>query len=93
MVHMGLCSDNEEAIRCVAQADNLYGDTTWVPLDKVRKAIRVCGSEKILFGSDAPIDGAKSYAFYQDMLRIYQQTPDRDWENVFYRNAQALFGL
>lgn len=93
MVHMGLCSDNEEAIRCVAQADNLYGDTTWVPLDKVRKAMKVCGSGKLLFGSDAPIDGDKSYAFYEELLRLYRETPDRDWDNVFYRNAQSLFDL
>ena len=93
MVHMGLCSDNEEAIRCVAQADNLFGDTTWVPLDKVRKAIQVCGSGKMLFGSDAPIDGDRSYAFYGEMLRLYRETPDRDWENLFYKNAAGLFGL
>lgn len=93
MVHMGLCSDNEEAIRCVAQADNLYGDTTWVPLDKVRKALRVCGSGKMLFGSDAPIDGDKSYVFYREMLALYRRAPDRDWENLFHKNAESLFGL
>lgn len=93
MVHMGLCSDNEEAIRCVAQADNLYGDTTWVPLEKVRKALDLCGSGKMLFGSDAPIDGDKSYAFYQEMLALYRRAPDRDWDNLFYKNAESLFGL
>lgn len=93
MVHMGLCSDNEEAIRCVAQADNLYGDTTWVPLEKVRKAMAVCGSGKMLFGSDAPIDGDKSYAFYEEMLRLYRETPDEDWDKLFYKNARGLFEL
>lgn len=93
MVHMGLCSDHEDAIRCVAQADNLFGDTTWVALEQVRKAMRICGSEKMLFGSDAPIDGEKSYAFYQELFRLYSEEPNKDWENLFYRNAKSLFHI
>lgn len=89
MVHMGLGSDNESAIRCLPQADNLFGDTTWVPLDKVQKTMELCGSGKMLFGSDAPIDGDKSYVFYEEMLRMR----GNDWENVLHRNAERLFGI
>ena len=93
MVHMGLFTDNEQAIQCLGRADNLYGDTTWVPLPKVEKAMLRCGSRKILFGSDAPIDGEKSYDFYADLLKIYRETPSEDWERVMHRNAEELFGL
>lgn len=93
MVHMGLGSDNSEAIDCLRLADNLYGDTTWVPYEKVCRAIKVCGREKLLFGSDAPIDGKQSYAFYQRMLRQYRRDPDGVWGDLMQRNAQRLFAL
>jgi predicted TIM-barrel fold metal-dependent hydrolase len=93
MVHLGLCSDNEVAITCLAQADNLYGDTTWVPIEKVRKAMKLCGSEKLLFGSDAPIDAEKSYDFYRPMLRSYRLCPWGAWADVMHRNARRLFDL
>ncbi|HPT79311.1 MAG TPA: TatD family hydrolase [Candidatus Atribacteria bacterium] len=92
MVHMGLCSDNEEAIECLGQADNLIGDTTWVHFDKVLKAVEICGPEKMIFGTDAPIDGARSYAFYEQLLRAYQDDPAK-WEHVMYKNAARLFGI
>lgn len=93
MVHMGLCSDNEEAIACLSQADNLFGDTTWVPLNKVHLAIQRCGAEKMLFGSDAPIDGERSYAFYVELLELYRQEGGEIWERVMHKNAEELFGL
>ncbi len=93
MVHMGLCSDNEDAIRCLSQADNLFGDTTWVPLDKVRKAMRICGASKMLFGSDAPIDGDRSYAFYAELLCQYHSEGGEVWERLMHRNAEELFGI
>jgi uncharacterized protein len=93
MVHMGLNTDHELAIECLTQADNLFGDTTWVPMDKVLKAIAVCGSEKMLFGSDAPIDGNRSYVFYEAFLSHYKENPNKEWDNLMYRNAKRIFGI
>ncbi len=93
MVHMGLCSDNELAVECLAKADNLIGDTTWVPYDKVQKAIRICGSEKMIFGSDAPIDGERSYSFYKTMMDEYKEKPTKELENLMHGNAIRIFGL
>jgi len=93
MVHMGLGSDNADGIACVAQAENLYGDTTWVPFENVCRAIRVCGAEKILFGSDAPIDGSKSYDYYKKMLRRARLLPLGVWRKVMYQNALIRFKL
>lgn len=93
MVHMELGTDHEDAINCVSRADNLYGDTTWVTADKVNRAMQICGSEKILFGSDAPIDADHNYPFYSQLLSSYRREPDGSWADVMYRNAQRLFGL
>ena len=61
MAHMGLGTNNEEAIELLASLPNLYGDTAWVPMEGTIKAIEVAGSHKMLFGSDSPIDGVDTY--------------------------------
>lgn len=38
MVHMGLGSDNKEALALLGQQENLYGDTTWVPMETTMEA-------------------------------------------------------
>ncbi len=62
-VHMDLDSDSKEAIDCISRLPNLYGDTTWVSVKTTLRAIEKCGSEKILFGTDNPIDG-KDHMLY-----------------------------
>lgn len=89
MVHMGLCSDNSEAIFALGEADNLYGDTTWVPYEKTVEAIEKHGSGRMLFGSDAPIDGERSYDYYKRYLT--EKTDFRD--ALVYGNASELFGI
>lgn len=93
MVHMGLQTDNEAAIRCLRQSDNLFGDTTWVPYEKTRKALEILGGTKMVFGSDAPIDGDRSYTLYQEYLQDYVQHPTALLDRLMYRNARELFGL
>ncbi len=93
MVHMELGTDHEDAIRSLTKADNLYGDTTWVDEGSVLRAMEICGSTKLLFGSDAPIDGEESYRFYAPLLGRYRKAPDGVWADVLYKNAQRLFGI
>ncbi len=77
MVHMGLGSDNKEALELLGKADNLYGDTAWVPVETTIEAVRRYGSSKMMFGSDAPIDGVDTYrcnprgerSMYQDYFK------------------------
>lgn len=94
MVHMGLGTDNEEAIDLISKLPNLYGDTTWVSLEKTIKAIKICGSDKILFGSDNPIDGLDTYKSY---LTYFQDLKDfistEDYEKLMYKNAIKVFNL
>lgn len=94
MVHMGLGTDNEEAIELISKLPNLYGDTTWVTPDKALKAINICGADKILFGSDSPIDGLDTYIFYkpyfQDMKNLL---PKENYEKLMFKNAISLFKL
>ena len=102
MVHMGLGSDNKEALDLLGKADNLYGDTTWVPMETTIEAIKRYGSKKMLFGSDMPIDGVDTYAFnpkgersvYQDYFHILpKKITEDEYKDLMYRNALKVFGI
>lgn len=102
MVHMGLGTDNRQALELLGKQENLYGDTTWVPMNTTIEAIQRFGSKKMLFGSDAPIDGVNTYrcnpkgerSVYQDYFHVL---PDKiskeEYEDLMFRNAVKLFGL
>ena len=102
MVHMGLGSDNKEALELLGKADNLYGDTAWVPMETTIEAIRRYGSKKMLFGSDMPIDGEDTYfcngkgerSLYQDYFHILHEKITEDaYKDLMYRNAVEVFGF
>ncbi len=102
MVHMGLGSDNKEALELLGRADNLYGDTAWVPMETTIEAIRRYGSRKMFFGSDTPIDGIDTYycnpkgerSIYQDYFHVLPEKIDREaYEDLMWRNAVRVFQL
>ena len=102
MVHMGLGSDNAEALDLLGKLDNLYGDTAWVPMSTTIEAIRRYGSKKMLFGSDTPIDGLDTYfcnpkgerSVYQDYFHVLPEKIDAEaYEDLMWRNAVEVFKL
>lgn len=94
MVHMGLYTNNKEAIELIKQLPNLYGDTTWVKVRRLEKAISKLGSEKILFGTDAIVGGIDTYNKYQKTFDlINNHCMPEEAENIYFRNAIKLFNL
>ena len=102
MVHMGLGTDNNEAIYLIGKLDNLYGDTTWVPAENALRFIRRNGPDKLMFGSDNPIDGKDTYLdngkgqtsmyqkYFHELPRFLSQ---EDYSKLMYKNAQKVFDL
>lgn len=99
MVHMGLGSDNKVALELLGKAENLYGDTTWVPMQTTIEAIRRYGSRKMMFGSDMPIDGVDTYlcnpkgerSVYQDYFHVMPEKIDAEhYADLMYRNAERV---
>lgn len=102
MGHMGLGTDNSEAIELISKQPNLYGDTAWVPIESVIKLIGQCSSEKVLFGTDATIDGTDTYRcnkagepsiYLKYFNELKQLLPKSDYDNLMYKNAARLFGI
>lgn len=102
MVHMGLCTDNKEAIELMGKLPNLYGDTTWVPLESTIEIVKRYGSKRIFFGTDSPIDGVDTYvqnaagepSLY---LRYFNELESiigsEAYDDIMYRNAIEFFGI
>ena len=101
MAHLGLETDNIHAISLCAKQKNLFGDTAWVPIKNVIKFIEKCGSEKILFGTDNPIDGKDTYSqnkkgepsIYLDYFKNSEKISSSDYENLMGKNALRVFNL
>ncbi|MEZ4518761.1 MAG: amidohydrolase family protein [Chloroflexota bacterium] len=97
MYHMGLATDNQEAIELISRLPNLYGDNSWVTPDKTIQAIRTCGSKKILFGTDNPIAGPDTYGdpvFYQRCFEgLQDELSSEEYEDFMFGNATRLFKL
>lgn len=102
MVHMGLGTDNQEAISLLGKLPNLYGDTTWVPLSSTIQIVKEYGSKKLLFGSDSPIDGLHTYAqnmkgepsLYQQYFNELEEIIGIEaYEDIMYKNAVRVFGI
>ncbi|MDD6202565.1 MAG: hypothetical protein PUB13_06450, partial [Lachnospiraceae bacterium] len=64
--------------------------------------IRRYGSKKMIFGSDAPIDGITTYScnpkrersIYQDYFHILPGEISKEaYDDLMYRNAIRIFGL
>lgn len=102
MVHMGLGTDNKEAIKLISELPNLYGDTTWVSIESTLEFLRVCGDDKIFFGSDAPIDGKDTYlnngkgdrSLYQAYFNEFKDMVSCEtYDKIMYKNAAKFFNI
>ena len=102
MVHKGLSTDNKKALELLGKADNLYGDTSWVPMQTTIEAIRTYGSKRIMFGSDMPIDGVDTYlhnpqgerSLYQDYFyKLPKLITPKEYDDLMFQNAMRVFKL
>lgn len=102
MVHLGLGSDNKEAIELCKKQKNLYGDTTWVSTNNALEFIKQCGDDKLMFGSDSPIDGKDTYAFnfkgerslYQQYFNEFKEQVSKEtYEKIMWKNAREFYKI
>jgi len=93
--HMQLVSDNHSALEVLKNHPNVYGDTAWVDIKIAKKVLMDIGEDRIMFGSDNPIDGLDTLGnpMYEAYLRNKVKLPGRLYHNLMYRNAQKLFKI
>lgn len=102
MAHMELGTDNRNAIDLIAQLPNLYGDTAWVPIHSVLYFLETCSSDRILFGTDTPIDGFDTYdtnktgdpsLYLQYFHELPQLVSPEIYHKIMHQNSKDLFHL
>ena len=96
MAHVGLLTDNNEAIELIGSLPNLYGDTAWVRPESGLKLIKKYGAHKLLFGTDNPIDGPDTYSheFYKVYFGEFRNwVTAEEYELLMHGNAEKIFGL
>jgi predicted TIM-barrel fold metal-dependent hydrolase len=94
MVHMGMNSDNSEAISLIKNSPNLYGDTSIVKHENVLNAIKECGSDKVLFGTDSTVNGIDTYESYIPLIdKINDTFSEKEASNVLGLNCMTIFKL
>lgn len=91
--HYGGWSVWDEACEKLHKYDNFFVDssstTNWVDDDKIKGYIQKYGSEKIMFGSDFPM-----WDVEVEIQRMYRLgLKDSEYENIFHKTAQRLFGI
>lgn len=93
-VHMDIDTDSKNVIARMKELPNLYGDTTWVPYENVVNAVKICGSEKVLFGSDSPMDGKDTLQYSKKFfVDLREELGEEAHENIMHKNAERLFKI
>jgi predicted TIM-barrel fold metal-dependent hydrolase len=94
MVHMGMDSDNGEAIALIKGTSNIYGDTCVVKHENIIKAIKECGADKILFGTDSIVNGIDTCKKYIPLIEKIRETfSEKEAANVLGLNSMRIFDL
>lgn len=99
MAHAQLGSeDNSQAIECLKEGlPNLYADCAWVRPQHGLRIIKECGGDKLLFGTDNPIDGLDTYA-HPEFYGIYfgefkNMVTEEEYNKLMKDNAVKVYKL
>ena len=101
-VYLGPDEGRHRAAAHVREVANLYLETSWCRWELLGDLVAAAGPDRVLFGSDAAIDGAHHYAasnvegresYKHGMLALAHALCETDRQLVFERNASRLFRL
>jgi uncharacterized protein len=91
---MGMNSDNREAISLITKTPNIYGDTCVVKHENIIIAIKECGAEKILFGTDSIVNGIDTYKKYIPLIEKIKETfSENEAAKILGLNSMTIFNL
>ena len=101
---LGLPEGRRRAARHAQQVPNLYLETSWCRADEVRRLIDEVGAERVLFGSDAAVDGPAHFVrqppnvemvetYNEGLLSLARTLPADTFRALVQDNTRRLFGL
>jgi uncharacterized protein (TIGR03086 family) len=101
---LGLPEGRRRAARHAQQLANLYLETSWCRADEVLRLIDEVGAERVLFGSDAAVDGPVHFVrqppnvemvetYNEGLLTLARRLPRETLRALLEDNTRRLFGL
>lgn len=93
IAHMNLFGSVEKVIKLSQQYPNVFLETSWATLEKVKKAIKKIGANKVIWGSDAPLMGKNAYFHDKVLDFINKNAEDNCKELIVSENAKRVFNL
>lgn len=101
---LGLPEGRRRAARHAQELDNLYLETSWCSSDEVLRLLDEVGPERVLFGSDAAVDGPTHFVreppnielienYNQGLLRLARELPADTFRALLEGNTRRLFRL
>jgi predicted TIM-barrel fold metal-dependent hydrolase len=102
--YLGPREGRRRASRYARQLANLYLETSWCASAEVERLIDEVGPDRVLFGSDAAVDGPHHFVrrtpnlelrenYNGSLLRLAQRLPPEVTRKLLEDNARLLFGL
>jgi predicted TIM-barrel fold metal-dependent hydrolase len=93
--HMELYTDHDCTIEAMKRNPNIYCDTAWVEMKDAARAIEEVGKERVLFGSDAPLDGETTLdePIYQNYFENSEGLDEESYALLMGGNAKRIFRI
>jgi predicted TIM-barrel fold metal-dependent hydrolase len=76
-----------DCLDVVRRNDNMWIDTSYAShVRRIEQAVKICGEDKIIFGSDYPFSDPR----IEKMKIEYAKISDKAKEKIFYKNIKGL---
>ncbi len=93
--HLELESNNKYCLEVIKRNKNIYGDTAWVKMENLKYAKKLKIINKIIFGTDNPIDEDETLSnkIYLDYFQNSIKLSKRDYKKIMYKNALKIYKI
>lgn len=88
LAHAGASVSPTTAIAVARQCDNVFLEPSWCKASEVRSMVNALGSQRVMFGSDTPVNLRVEFAKYEEI-----GLTDADRTAVFATTAASVFRL
>lgn len=93
--HCELLTNHDNIIKALKENPNLYCDTAWVEMEFILKLKENNLMDKVIFGTDNPIDGYETLneKIYQNYFNNIIKLNKKDYAKLMYKNASKVYKI
>ena len=93
--HMELLTNNKNCVALLKECNNVYCDTAWVNMDILTDLKREGLLDRVMFGTDNPIDGLDTLnnQIYLDYYNNKIKLTKKELSKVYFENALKVYKI